>query len=43
VGHAPRPLVGHGGTITDREPRGHCPACRRDFFPTTVGLAPRRA
>jgi hypothetical protein len=40
VGHDPRPLVGHGGTLTYREPLCHCPACRRDFFPSPPGLAP---
>jgi hypothetical protein len=43
VGHEPRPLVGHGGTVTYREPVCHCPACRRDFFPSAACLAPRHA
>jgi hypothetical protein len=43
VGQDPRPLVGHGGSLTYREPVCHCPACRRDFFPSAVRLAPRRA
>jgi hypothetical protein len=32
-----------GGTITYDEPVCHCPACRRDFFPSTPELATRRA
>ena len=43
VGHDPRPLVGHGGTLTYQEPLCHCPACRRDFFPSAARLAPGRA
>src|SRR5271155_3561960 len=35
VGQEPRPLTGHGGTLCYREPVAHCPACRRDFFPST--------
>jgi hypothetical protein len=42
VHHEPRPLIGQGGTLTYREPVCHCPACRRDFFPSTAGLAPGR-
>src|SRR5262249_2176374 len=42
VGREPRPLSGRGGTLTYREPVGHCPACRRDFFPSAAGLAPGR-
>ncbi len=39
----PRPLAsGQGGTLTYAEPVGHCPACRRDFFPSATGLAPGR-
>ena len=40
VGHEPRPLVSHGGSITYREPLCHCPACRRDFFPSAARPAP---
>jgi hypothetical protein len=30
-----RPVVVHGGSSFEhREPKGHCPACRRDFFPS---------
>ena len=28
-----RPVTTGGGSFDHREPRGHCPACRRDFFP----------
>jgi hypothetical protein len=27
-----------GGEVTSAEPRCHCPACRRDFFPQRPGL-----
>ena len=43
VTHEPRPLVGHGGTLIYREPLCHCPACRRDFFPSATRLASGRA
>jgi hypothetical protein len=34
VDHEERPLTVHTGqAIPLREPLGHCPACRRDFFP----------
>jgi hypothetical protein len=36
VEREPRPLVGHGGSLTYPEPLCHCPACRRDFFPTAT-------
>jgi hypothetical protein len=42
VGHEPRPLHCRDGTLTYQEPRGHCPDCRRDFFPSATGLAPGR-
>lgn len=29
-----RPVVVRGGTFTHHEPKGYCPACRRDFFPS---------
>jgi hypothetical protein len=29
-----------GGTVPQSEPVGHCPACRRDFFPPAAALAP---
>ena len=28
--------------VSYREPVAHCPACRRDFFPSASGLAPGR-
>ena len=28
-----------GGEVTYAEPKCHCPACRRDFFPSTPGFA----
>jgi hypothetical protein len=37
----PRTLHRPGGTVTPNEPVGHCPACRRDFFPPTAAAAPR--
>ena len=42
VGREPRSLVCRAGPITYREPVCHCPACRRDFFPSAADLAPRR-
>ena len=42
IGREPRPLVCRAGPITYQEPVCHCPACRRDFFPSATGLAPRR-
>ena len=42
VNQEARPLVGQGGTFSYREPLCHCPACRRDFFPSTARLAPGR-
>ena len=29
-----RPIKVRGGEATIQEPAGHCPACRRDFFPS---------
>lgn len=37
----PRTLQLPGGSVTPNEPVGHCPACRRDFFPPTTSPAPR--
>ena len=34
VGHAERPLRVKGGQVALREPKGYCPTCRRDFFPS---------
>lgn len=42
VVHESRPLISQGGSMTYREPVCHCPACRRDFFPSPAGPAPRR-
>lgn len=38
----PRPLTARGGDLCYREPVAHCPACRRDFFPSTSGFASGR-
>src|SRR5262249_24240854 len=43
VAREPRRLAGKGTPLTYREPVCHCPACRRDFFPSAARLAPRRA
>ena len=34
----PRTVVVRGGTATLDEPVGHCPTCRRDFFPSASGV-----
>lgn len=34
-----RELTTRGGTFTHREPKAHCPACRRDFFPAASATA----
>jgi hypothetical protein len=39
VQHEPRPLDCLGGSVSYDEPVCHCPACRRDFFPSTAQLA----
>ena len=36
----PRDLVVRGATVHYDEPVGHCPACRRDFFPAALHSAP---
>lgn len=33
-----RPVAVRGGEAALEEPVGHCPACRRDFFPSASGL-----
>lgn len=33
-----RPVVVRGGEATLDEPVSHCPACRRDFFPSASGI-----
>jgi hypothetical protein len=35
---ASRPIVVRGGEATLAEPVGHCPRCRRDFFPAAAGI-----
>lgn len=38
VKRKPRPMTVRGGEATLDEPVCHCPACRRDFFPSASGL-----
>jgi len=38
-----RPVVVRGGDATLDEPVGHCPTCRRDFFPSAAGAEDRRS
>jgi len=33
-----RPVVVRGGEADLEEPVGHCPTCRRDFFPSASGI-----
>lgn len=40
---AARSIQVRGGTISYDEPVCHCPACRRDFFPSPPDLAARLA
>jgi hypothetical protein len=35
-----RPLQMQGAQLHQSEPMGHCPDCRRDFFPPTADPAP---
>lgn len=42
VEREPRSVHFWGGDVTYREPKCHCPTCRRDFFPST-SLAPPHA
>jgi hypothetical protein len=35
-----RPLHAQGAQLHQSEPVGHCPDCRRDFFPPTADPAP---
>ena len=42
VERQPRTISFWGGPVEYREPKCHCPACRRDFFPSTP-LAPAHA
>ena len=39
VGRRPRAIDFWGGAVTYAEPGGHCPAGRRDFFPSAAGAA----
>jgi hypothetical protein len=43
VTHELRPLDLLGGSVMYNEPVCHCPACRRDFFPSTACPAPERS
>ncbi|MGF1582781.1 MAG: hypothetical protein ACFCD0_25960 [Gemmataceae bacterium] len=36
----PRPVTAQGGTFLHQEPKGHCPTCRRDFFPSKAPVGP---
>ena len=40
VGRQERTLQVQGGPLQQSEPVGHCPDCRRDFFPPTAPVAP---
>ena len=40
VERAPRTIQFWGAAVAYREPTCHCPACRRDFFPSTPDAAP---
>jgi len=42
VRRAERSLNVRAGPVTQREPIGHCPDCRRDFFPPAAAAAPGR-
>lgn len=39
VRRQPRAIDFWGGEVTYAEPRCHCPACRRDFFPSAAVVA----
>ncbi len=43
VGKAPRTIQVRNGTVHYDEPVCHCPACRRDFFPSPPEFAARLA
>jgi hypothetical protein len=43
LGSAERPLRAQGGVVRLREPKCHCPTCRRDFFPSASGAEAGRA
>ena len=37
--HEDRQITTRGGPFDHHEPKAHCPACRRDFFPSTSDAA----
>jgi hypothetical protein len=43
VHREPRAMDFWGGEVTYAEPQCHCPACRRDFFPSASDLAANRS
>jgi hypothetical protein len=43
VEREPRIIQFWGGEVAYSEPKCKCPACRRDFFPSTPGFAPHTA
>lgn len=43
VEREPRTILFWGGQVEYREPKCHCPACRRDFFPSTSFAPPHTA
>jgi hypothetical protein len=43
IGRRERPLRAKGAELQQSEPVGHCPDCRRDFFPPTADPASGRA
>jgi hypothetical protein len=43
VQREPRKIDFWGGAVAYAEPKCHCPACRRDFFPSTLEFAPHIA
>jgi len=43
VQREPRMLHFWGGAVAYAEPKCHCPACRRDFFPSASEFAPHIA
>lgn len=43
VEREPRTIAFWGGPVSYREPKCHCPACRRDFFPSTPIAPPHVA
>ena len=43
VERQPRTIHFWGGPVAYREPKCHCPACRRDFFPSTPRAASHSA